>query len=204
MKKYLAILFVMGLLNVASQAQSVSTKDGFISISLGVAIPTGDFGDNGANNDEAGFAESGVAMNLINFGYLFSKNIGITAMLTGAAFPLDAQTLGPEPIWSYGTLLVGPLFTIRNNESPTEFDFRLMVGSMSGMIDFDNELGTFEGTGSALAFGAGLRYNVSDLIAISGNLDIISGTAEFDILGSKEDQSMSSANFTVGIAFRLK
>lgn len=204
MKIYIAIIFVIVSFSMVSKAQHISTKDGFISISLGAAIPTGDFGDDDNANVDAGFAQGGAAVNLINFGYLFSKNIGITAMLSGAAFPMDDASLGNNPLWSYGTFLVGPLFTIRNNERPTEFDFRFMFGSMNAQLDLDDGSNPFEGDGGAVAIGAGMRYNLSDLIGISGNLDIISGTAEFDVFGTKTEQTLSSANVTVGIVFRLK
>lgn len=197
-------LFCLSIILVSSvNAQELRTKDGFISISLGAALPYGDFADDDLNNNDAGLAESGVSVNLVNFGYLFSKNIGITAMLQGAAFPLDNGNAGNDPIWSYGTFLVGPLFTIRNQESKTEFDFRFMFGSMSGQLDPDNGGEAVEGEGGALAIGSGLRYNISDLIAFTANLDIISGKPEFEVNGNTFDQTMSSANITFGIAFRL-
>lgn len=201
--KYIVSLFLISILTTSLNAQEISTKDGFISISLGAALPYGDFADNDINNNDAGFAETGVSINLVNFGYLFSKNIGITAMLQGAGFPFDNGNGANEPIWSYGTFMVGPLFTVRNPGSDLEFDFRFMLGSMSAELDPDNGGETFEGEGGALGLGAGLRYNISDLIAFTTNLDLIGGKPEFDINGNKSEQSISSANLTFGIAFRL-
>lgn len=201
--KYFYALLLLFFISSSTYSQEVSTKDGFISISLGAAIPYGDFADNDGSNNEAGFAEGGISINLINFGYLFSKNIGITAMLQGAAFPLDNGNGGNEPIWSYGTFMVGPLFTIRNPESKAEFDFRLMLGTMSGLLDPNDGGETFEGEGGAIGLGAGIRYNLSDLISLTSNLDFIGGKPEFELGGATVDQSMSSANITFGIAFRL-
>ncbi len=201
--KFLLSFCLLLIVASTSNAQEIRTKDGFISISLGAAIPTGDFADNDINNNDAGFAETGVSINLVNFGYLFSKNIGITAMLQGAGFPFDNGNSSNEPIWSYGTFMVGPLFTVRNPGSDVELDFRLMFGSMSAALDPDNGGETFEGEGGALGLGAGLRYNISDLIAFTTNLDIIGGKPEFDINGNMSEQSISSANFTFGVAFRL-
>lgn len=201
--KHLLIFSLLIILTVSVNAQEFSSKDGFISISLGAALPYGDFADDDLNNNDAGLAEPGVSINLINFGYLFSKNIGITAMLQGAAFPLDIDNSGNDPIWSYGTFMVGPLFTVHNPESKAEFDFRIMLGSMSGRLDPDNGAEAAEGEGGALALGAGLRYNISDLIAFTSNLDIISGQVDFDVNGTNFDQTISSANITFGIAFRI-
>ncbi len=108
-----------------------------------------------------------------------------------------------EEIIPYGTFMIGPLFTIRNNDSKAEFDFRLMLGTMSGLLDPNDGGETFEGEGGAIGLGAGIRYNLSDLIALTSNLDIIGGKPEFDLNGNTFDQSMSSANLTFGIAFRL-
>ena len=201
--KHLLIFSLLIFFTSTVNAQEFSSKDGFISISLGAALPYGDFADDDLNNNDAGLAESGVSINLINFGYLFSKNIGITAMIQGAAFPLENGNSGNDPIWSYGTFMVGPLFTVRNPESKAEFDFRIMLGSMSGRLDPDNGAEAAEGEGGAIALGAGFRYNISDLIAFTSNLDLISGNPEFDVNGSTFEQPISSANITFGIAFRI-
>tara|TARA_R110002124_G_scaffold76758_2_gene205689 strand:- start:6901 stop:7230 length:330 start_codon:yes stop_codon:yes gene_type:complete len=100
MKYFLAFVLLI-ISSSALFAQEARTKDGFISITLGAALPTGDFADNDLGNNDAGFAESGISINLINFGYLFSKNIGITAMLQGAAFPIDNGNGGNNPIWNF-------------------------------------------------------------------------------------------------------
>jgi len=87
MKKLLSVFLLLFLVS-SIQAQDInkSTKDGFISISLGLAIPTGDFADDDPGNNDAGFAENGASFTLINFGYLFSKNVGITAMILISPF----------------------------------------------------------------------------------------------------------------------
>ncbi len=196
--KHLLILFTLLLISSSSNAQEARTKDGFISITLGAAFPTGDFADNDLGNNDSGFAENGAAVNLINFGYLFSKNIGITAMLSGSAYPLDAN-FGNDPIWGFGTFMVGPLFSFGTEDNKAEFDFKFMLGSSSATLDPDDGSEELEGSGGAFSIGSGVRYNLSELIALTSNLDIISAKPEFDNF----EQSISTVNLTFGITFRL-
>jgi hypothetical protein len=201
--KHLLSLLLLLTLSSGLFAQEVRTKNGFISVTLGAAFPTGDFADSDLNNDDAGFAENGVAINLVNFGYLFSKNIGITAMLSGSAYPIDANN-GDEPIWGFGSFMVGPLFSFASEDGKTELDLRVMIGTSSATLDPDDGSQEFEGSGGAFSIGSGLRYNLSDFIALTSNFDIISGNPEFDVNGSSFEQPISTVNLTFGISFRIK
>ena len=54
-----------------SEAQ---TKKGYVGISIGSSVPTGTF-----KND--GMAKTGLQLSLLNFGYRFTDNVGITLIL---------------------------------------------------------------------------------------------------------------------------
>lgn len=198
------ILFVIPLLLIsfALSAQEMQSKKGFISISIGPSFPLGDFASSDIGNTDAGFANNGLSINLINFGYLFSENFGITAMLNGSAYPFDADN-GNEPIWSYGALLVGPLFSTPLDKEKADLDLRFMVGTLTAILDPDNGNEEQEGSAGAISIGAGIRYHLSDKISLATGLDYISSNPEFEVNGNDFNQSVASLNLTFGISFRL-
>ena len=69
-------------------------RKGYIGISLGPSIPLGDF-----SNPSSGAAKTGLHLNLVNFGYLITDNVGIAAIWFGAANPVSEISWNP---WSYG------------------------------------------------------------------------------------------------------
>ncbi len=164
-------------------------KRGFIGLELGANVPIGKFAD---VND--GSAKTGFQINLINFGYLFSENIGITATWFGASNPIDG--LDNDYLWSHGGLLVGPLFSFHASEK-VEWDIRPMIGlSWATVTNLDLEYT------SSFAFniGTGFRFNVSRLIALTLGIDFTTAKFKWDI----GEQSMGTIAVKGGFAFRLK
>lgn len=168
---------------------SSDRKKGFIGLELGANIPVGKFAD---END--GAAKTGFQINLINFGYLFSDNIGITATWFGASNPIEGAD--NEYLWSHGGLLVGPLFSFPISEK-VEWDVKPMIGlSWASITNKDLELA------SSFAFnlGSGFRFNVSRLIALTLGVDYTTAKFNWDI----GEQSMGTLAIKGGFAFRLK
>ncbi|MCG8373757.1 MAG: porin family protein, partial [Balneolales bacterium] len=188
MKKIILTAFLV-VFSFGAFAQDIPEKKGFITISLGPSFPFGDFASTSFSDPNAGFADAGFHINLINFGYLFSDNVGITAFLSGSAHPYDIDTEN-DPIWSYGSLMAGPLFSFPTKRKDANFDLRAMIETMSATFYPDDGSGNFDGDGVAFGFGAGLRYHVSRTLSISGNLDIISSEPEFDIYGEHISQQI--------------
>ena len=163
-------------------------KRGFIGLELGANIPLGKFAD---VND--GQAKTGYHINLINFGYLFSDNIGIAATCFGAVNP---RVNGNDDYWwSHGGLLVGPLFSFPVSEKIV-WDIKPMVGKSWASIT-----GTNLELTSPIAFSVetGYRFNVSRLIALT--LGVVYSTAKYK--GGFE-QSIGTSAIKGGFAFRLK
>lgn len=165
-----------------------SKKKGFIGLELGANIPIGKFAD---VND--GAAKTGFQINLINFGYLFSDNVGITATCFGASNPIEGG--GSDYLWSHGGLLVGPLFSFPVSEK-IEWDIKPMIGlSWASITNAGLE------TASSFAFnvGTGSRFNVSRLITLTLGIDYTTAKFKWDI----GEQSIGTLAIKGGFAFRL-
>jgi hypothetical protein len=162
-------------------------KRGFIGLELGANVPIGKFAD--AND---GAAKLGFQLNLINFGYLFSDNIGITATWFGAVNPIDGFTYSK---WSHGGILVGPLFSFPVSEKVV-WDIKPMIG-MSWAFISNSSLET--DLSVAFNIGTGFRFNISRLIALTSGIDFTN--AKFRWNGA--DQSMGTLAIKGGLAFRL-
>jgi len=176
-------------------AQS-SDRKGFIGITIGPSIPIGDFADNSLNNDNAGYAKTGLNINLINFGYKFGQNFGITGLWFGAAHSVDFSAV--DAMWSYGGLMGGPMLSFPINEKLI-FDLKGMIGFVSAKLDM-YALGETSGIGVGFDFGASFRYNFSEKWCLLINGDYLASTSKFD----EGDQKISTINLSLGIAFRLK
>lgn len=167
-------------------------RKGFIGLSLGASIPIGDFADK-----SDGLAKTGIHLNLINFGYLFSENFGVSAMWFGAANPLDIDGYDP---WSYGGLMVGPLLSFPVAEK-VEWDFRPMIGySVTTLPDID--WGTENASSFAFNIGTMLRINVGEKVSLLLSADYFSTKPEFKDYGF--EQSIGTVSLGFGVAYRLK
>jgi len=66
-------------------------RKGFVAIHLGSSNPTGDFGSDNFDNNEAAFARGGAVFDF-SFGYKLRPNMGLTAIWRGQANRFDAAT----------------------------------------------------------------------------------------------------------------
>jgi hypothetical protein len=122
MKKNLLVLLSLFALTQL-QAQDLEEKSPartlhYLSLQLGPSLPTGDFARKDINSDEAGFAKTGLALDL-NYLYQFNENIGLTA---SAFFNINSLTIkkireltGVSTLktdhWQSIGLVVGPAFS---------------------------------------------------------------------------------------------
>lgn len=194
MEKLIIFLFLV-LLSADLLAQNSSRK-GFIGITLGPSIPIGDFADNSSGNENAGFANTGLNMSPIIFGYRFSQNFGISASWFGATYAIDNS--GVDALWSYGGLMGGPILTFPVNEK-LSFDLKGMIGfvsATSNLSDYEEN----EGTGVAFDLGASFRYDFAEKWCLLMNGDYFTSNPKLE----EESQIMSSINLSFGVAYRLK
>ncbi|MGM0636644.1 MAG: hypothetical protein ACQESK_11315 [Bacteroidota bacterium] len=179
----------------ASTEQSVyEKKNGYIGLTIGASIPVGEFA-----SDQGGLANTGLQINLINFGYLFTENIGIAAAWFGAANPVSSVNGMEIDPWSYGGLMLGPLFSAPFQENIT-VDFRPMLGYANTTVP---DIGYGEERASSLAFSVGtvLRFDVSDNFLIMLTADYLSTTPTFDRYSV--EQPINTFTLGVGAAFKL-
>lgn len=201
MKK--VIFSMVALLTMATQIYAQDEK-GYIGISLGPSIPMGDLSSKDADNEAAGWANTG-AMFDISFAYkLGESNFGVTALLRGQANPTDAQALVDEIAnqnpginwtvesdgWGIGGLMFGGFGSFPISEKAS-FDTRAMIGFLSASSPEITVTGTGPGgtawikqgssTSSSFAYliGAGFKFDVGSKIYLLTNLDYLGSNPEF-------------------------
>ncbi len=167
-------------------------RKGYLGGTLGVSFPVGDFA-----NKSNGLAETGMQINLVNFGYLFGENIGITAIWFGATNPLDSKG---DDSWAYGGIVVGPLVSFSLSEK-VEWDFRPMIGYASTEVSYLG-LNPKQSLSFALNVGTLFRINVGKKVALLLNADYFSTKPEFKDF--EFSQKIGTISLGFGAAYRLK
>lgn len=185
MKKTL-LVSLLTLASTFAFSQSSRNRNGYIGINIGPSFPVGQL-----KND--GLAKTGLNVSLINFGYLFSNNLGIAAKLSGNAHEIDSS----GEYWSYGTILAGPLYSTPLS-SRVEWDLRGLVGYGNASVETDYFVA--EGNGLAYSLGTGIRNNFSNKWALTVNLDYLAVQPKGDFEGDK----FSAIDLSIGISYRLK
>ncbi|MEA4980310.1 MAG: hypothetical protein VB098_10525 [Petrimonas sp.] len=150
-------------------------RKGFIGPSLGVAFPVGDVSG----------MPIGATLSLIDFGYLFTQNIGIAGKWFSTRHAEDGESVG------VGGLMAGPLVS-----TPISSKVNLEGRGLIGIGAF-TEAGESSGAYFAYDLGVGVRINTSDKVSLLINADYINVdyTGEIDY---------NSVNVTFGVAFRLR
>ncbi len=201
----MCILIVLQTPCVMAQDESTGEeKRGFLAISLGPSIPTGQFASKDFNSSTySGFAKTGAIFD-ISFGYTFTNGWGLTALARGQANTVDAQayasglmtqfaidgyTVTSESWMTSGYLIGG------YRSSPISerlfFDFRAMLGVMlsrlpattiegrDGFEAFEVSRQETNASGFATLLGVGLKYNVGRRSSLLFNVDYWGGKVDF-------------------------
>jgi hypothetical protein len=193
MKRLVLILSVI-FISTSLFAQT-SDRRGFVGMTLGPSIPVGDFASK--YSSDAGGANVGLNISLLNFGYTFGKNFGVTALWFGAAHKVDTNGSGLDATWSYGGLMGGGLYTMPISNQ-LNFDLKAMVGFVSAKLDI-HDFGNTTANGAGFDFGAALRYHFSDRWSMLMTADYFTSKPNFE--GS--DMSITTFNINAGIAYRF-
>ncbi|MDR0798263.1 MAG: porin family protein [Dysgonamonadaceae bacterium] len=160
-------------------------RKGYIGVSFGMATLLTDY-------DE--IDSSGGQFNL-NFGYLFSKNVGLAASLFTTSYLPSNWRIEEDRSIGLSGLVVGPLFSFATESHIVEFDFKPMVGYGNG-VEVWNGASYSTKTTFVCNLGASVRWNCSNSISLSANLDYI--------YGKPRNIDFSSFGLNVGVAYRLK
>jgi opacity protein-like surface antigen len=152
----------------------IQQRRGYIGLSLGPSFAVGDVSD----------FPVGIMLNLVDFGYLFTDNIGIAAKWFGTAHNESGLTAG------VGGLLAGLLLSTQISDK-INFEGKALVGPGAQVVTYDGDSETSE-LYFGYDLGVGLRFNTSEKVSLLLNADYI-GVYDYN-----------SVNLTFGVAFRLK
>ncbi len=174
--------------------QDNSGNKGYIGISLGAAIPTGDAAD---------IFTTGASIAIFDFGYYFSQNIGIAGKIFGNIYTGNKQDITVGEFYKEATKLtvggiMGGLTVVIPASHQLEFLARGLIGVGKGQatvktVDvFGVHTETIESDPEfSYDLGVGLKFNVGQHTAVLAN---------FDYIGVKD---YNSINITAGIAYRF-
>ena len=138
MKKELKFLFVLMFL----ATKSFSQNNGYVSISMGPSLPIGNFASKNINNNSAGWATTGVVLDL-NIAYKLGRNLGLSGLLRGQTNNFDNTAFGVEFVnqtrnnwsvnskpWRIGGFLFGGYGSFSVSKK-TSFETKAMIGFLS-------------------------------------------------------------------------
>lgn len=149
-------------------------RKGYIGLSLGPSFAIGDLSE----------LPVGAIVNLVDFGYLFTDNIGIAAKWFGTAHVESGATFG------VGGLMAGLLASTPISEK-INLEGKVLIGPGVFVASYDGDSETSQAY-FGYDLGLGLRFNTSEKVSLLLNADYI-GVSDY-----------SSINITFGVAFRLK
>jgi hypothetical protein len=211
------------LLSVAAFAQEETTKKtekNQLFFHLGPSFPVGDFLSKTLTNTEAGFAQTGLTLDM---SYLRSidDNFGVMVSAFYNMNGLDIKKIEQEygitgvnvDHWQFIGFAAGPVFTIPATDK-TKIDFRVLGGiarANSPEINFDGTLMVKEdwSTSGVFQAGAGVRADLSSKLIFFGGLDYKYLRPSFAVVSGAGDvsedakQRMSTLNLSVGLGFRF-
>jgi len=175
-------------------------RRGYIALTLGPAFPTGDFGSGDLNNPKAGLANTGFQLNLVNFGYRFSKHIGIAGLWNGVSHTIKYTDDG---IWSHGYMLGGLLITFPSER--IDFDIRIMGGLMNATAKISSLNFEASGIGFGYDVGGAIRFHLGKVVSIIVTTDYAAGNPTLSsAVVQGFEQNITTLNITGGVAFRMK
>jgi opacity protein-like surface antigen len=186
MKKLLMMAFAL-LFSGTMLAQGSKVNEdnkSFIAFHGGPSFPIGDFSSRNFNNSNAGFAKTGFNINL-DYAYLFTKSIGVTASLFVNKYDINDADLNVKPAgsegfipvnldhWQFYGITAGPVYSINVGKNIFT-DIKVMGGVVNAnapIIKLQGQKLTKEEWKVAGIFqaGAGLKFGVGKNIFIVTN-----------------------------------
>ena len=198
-KNYKISILTILIFICTSYTSEGQTNKGYVGISVGTAIPIGTF-----KND--GMAVRGLQLSLLNFGYRFTDNIGITVNWGGSAYTIDTDL---NDITSFGYLAIGPMFTIPAG-TVVSIDIKPQYAIVYGKDEFIDGSEIEYSGGSGILFGTSVNFDLGGPIGLSFNTDIFSiskfkeaSVAGVDFGEVNFEDNINSFNITVGIQYRF-
>ncbi len=225
MKKqfYAWLLVFLPVFAIAQDAQEKSPeKYQYLALHVGAGFPVGDFGSNNIDNEEAGFAKTGINVGL-QYVYKLGKNLGLGAgafynffnAAKSVAIPDNGGTINVRlDHWQYYGLTLGPTVTL-DLDDQVSLDLRAMAGIATAnapRVNYQGNAVLKEDWSSTpvMQGGANIRVKTNNArLYIFANADFTYLNPDFtittfdDSYTQKVKQRMSVLNLTGGVGFRL-
>lgn len=184
------------------QQDSIEFRKGYIGVSIGPAIPVGEFSSDEIGNRSAGFAETGLTFSAVNFGYRF-KYIELAALLMGSAHFLSQNVPDEEAAWVYSGIFVGSVIP-RDISKKVQMGIKVMLGYVGATSPEVSTPGvTLQeqyGNGLGIIGGVNVRYNVFERWCAVADLYYLAANPQFD----SYKQNLRAINGAFGIGYRLR
>lgn len=220
MKKLIVLVtaLLVGFVVTAQNKKVVRDYKSAFSVNIGPSMPIGDFESTNEDNENAGFAKTGVNVN-VNYDYKFVENFGLAANFLYGYHKLHEELLhqiDPDlnmDHYQYVAGMIGPM--VRASITPkTDFDFRLLGGigrANSPEFVYQGETIITEDWASSFAWkmDADVRFNVSDNTFFMLNFGYTQMRPEFKVkettTGSemKQELHISVLNLSAGIGIKF-
>lgn len=186
--------------------KNTPSKKGYIGMSFGVAIPILDFNSFGPTEQEeskynAGPPKTGFQINIIEFGYLLSRNFGIAA--NGCISHHQMELNGREGYWRYFCFTGGLLISFPFERF--QIDFKTMGGILYIKTD-GSDIKAGDGSSFVVDFGPGIRIHLSKKLSMLINADVLwsKPTISSHMNDYEFTHKIHVLNLTGGIVYQLK
>ena len=191
MKKIILTALAVCAISFANAQES----KGYIGVSIGAAFPGGDL----TSTENIYDMGTGLNLGLINAGYRFTENFGLTLNWGSSAFSnKEDNTI----VLGLGYLAVGPMVSFPLNDK-IGIDLKPQLAFTKGILDDGTDkVETNSSTG--LLIGSSINFSLATHWGLAVNLDYLS--TKFDELGGiKFDtkDTYSTFNTSLGIQYKF-
>jgi len=193
------ILLIALFVPISMIAQS---NDSYISIGIGASFPLADFSSDSPFEIESGFTETGIHLNLLQYGQLIKNNVGVHTRIfyNQNSFDLgDLDDFVDLDDWSQLGLVIGPMYTI-NLEDKVKFDLKPAIGMVATTLpDFGN--GSQTSPDLAWSMGVGMRVSLLQNLSVLLDTHYTNVEGTFDNFDYNQQANMFSVNLGLAVEF---
>lgn len=198
--KYVILLIAL-FIPISMIAQS---NDSYISIGIGASFPLGDFSSDSPINqaDPSGFAETGININIFNYGQTFENNLGVHTRVFYNQNAIDIGELDELldlDDWQQLGIIVGPTYSL-NLQDKVTFDLKPGVGFAGTRLP-DLGSGSTSSSDFTWSMGVGMRVYLLDYFGMLLDVNYTSTEATFNNFDYNQPVDVFSTNLGLFVSF---